>query len=342
MFMKRDIKRFSALVAVIALLLAAPSHLRAQQMQLNGTIVKQDGGSIFVKDNQGRDHEVVLSANTEIKERKSNPFRLAKTYSQQQLVRGLEVQINGRSAEAGKIVAEKIRFTHSEFRVAEAIEKRVTPVEQDLQQAEQNLQLTSKRVGQAEQNALRMSGQLEELSSVANAARGGAKAAQESANDAIESASRANSGVEATNTRITTIDDYQVKNLATVNFKVGSSMLSKEAQAALDQLAQGMTGERAYVIEVSGHASAEGSKTLNRRLSQSRADEVIRYLAENYNIPLRRFVTPLGLGTAHPVADNSTRAGREENRRVEVRILVSKGLAQSANSTTGVQNVNRH
>ena len=115
-------------------------------------------------------------------------------------------------------------------------------------------------------------------------------------------------------------------------------MLSKEAQAELDKIAQDAKNEKAFVIEVSGYASSEGPKTLNQRLSQRRADEVIRYLAENYDIPLRRFVTPMGLGTTHPIADNKTRTGREQNRRVEVKVLTSKGLSQStagASSTTG-------
>ena len=65
-------------------------------------------------------------------------------------------------------------------------------------------------------------------------------------------------------------------------------------------------------------------------LSQQRADNVIRYLVENHNLPLRRIVTPYGYGEAQPVADNKTREGRAENRRVEVKILVSRGLTQEA------------
>jgi outer membrane protein OmpA-like peptidoglycan-associated protein len=153
----------------------------------------------------------------------------------------------------------------------------------------------------------------------------------------VQNADKANAGVEATNTRISNIDDYQVKDTATVNFKVGSAELSKEAQAELDKIAQDAKNEKAFVIEVSGFASSEGPKGLNQRLSQRRADQVIRYLAENYDIPLRRFVTPMGLGTTHPNADNTTHKGRQENRRVEVKVATSKGLSQSTagGSNTG-------
>jgi outer membrane protein OmpA-like peptidoglycan-associated protein len=105
----------------------------------------------------------------------------------------------------------------------------------------------------------------------------------------------------------------------------------------LDEIAEQAKTERGFVIEVSGFASADGSEALNRRLSQSRADAVVRYLAENHMIPLRRIITPFGYGESQPVAENTTREGREQNRRVEVKILVNRGLTGSpANTRTGV------
>jgi OmpA-OmpF porin, OOP family len=200
--------------------------------------------------------------------------------------------------------------------VAQSIESRVTPVEGRVGEAEG-------RLTQAEANAQRLSGQLEELAAISNAARGGAKAAQETADMAV-------AGVEATNKRIDTLvsslDDYDAKRGITVNFKVGSFKLQPEATAALDEIAEQAKTEKAYVIEITGFASADGGTLLNRRLSQQRADAVVRYLAENHNIPLRRIITPFGYGETNPVAENTTREGREQNRRVEVKILVNKGL----------------
>jgi OOP family OmpA-OmpF porin len=118
-----------------------------------------------------------------------------------------------------------------------------------------------------------------------------------------------------------------VKNVTTVNFKVGSAALSDKDKQDLDQFADLTKAEKGYLIEVAGFASSDGNEAFNRRLSQKRADAVIQYLAENHSIPLRRFVVPMGYGEKNPIADNATLAGRKENRRVEIRILVSKGLA---------------
>jgi outer membrane protein OmpA-like peptidoglycan-associated protein len=147
------------------------------------------------------------------------------------------------------------------------------------------------------------------------------KAAQETADAAV-------AGVNATNERISALDDYAAQETKAILFRVGSAVLSQEAKAQLDELARKAESAKGYLVEISGYTDASGSVSKNRRLSQQRADSVVRYLVENHNIPLRRIITPFGYGEAKSVADNRTRQGRAENRRVEVKILVNRGLTQ--------------
>jgi OOP family OmpA-OmpF porin len=179
-----------------------------------------------------------------------------------------------------------------------------------------------------EENAQRLSGQLDELAAVANTARGGAKAAQETADAAV-------AGVNLTNERISALDDYEPQSVAAVNFRTGSSILSTDSKTKLDDIATKALNAKGYVLEVSGYADSTGSITRNRMLSQRRADAVIRYLVENHNIPLRRIVTPYGYGETNPIAENTSREGRAENRRVEIKLLVNKGLTQPAPTVSG-------
>ena len=305
-----------------------------QPMNLEGVILSHQADTLMVRSFSDVFYNIVLSENTQLKEKKSNPFRGAHKYSKTDLVPGLRVEIKGAGVTSGAIGAKEIRFKNDDFVVAQAMDVRVVPVEN-------NLKETQVRLGETEQNAQRLSGQVQELSAVSNAARGGAKAAQETADNALNkagsaqsSADKARAGVRATNERITLLDDFDVKDTVSVYFPAGSALLPKDHKAELEKFAGLIDGEKGFVIEVAGFASSDGDEAFNRRLSQKRADAVIQYLAETYRIPLRRFVTPMGYGESQPVADNATRDGRKENRRVEIRLLVSKGMNAPAENTS--------
>jgi OmpA-OmpF porin, OOP family len=284
--------------------------------KVKGVIISRDADNFIMRDLTGGDIQVNLTNITKVEEKKNNPFRRTKNYGTTQLLRGLTVEVEGRGDTSGALIADRIKMTEDALVVARTVETRVTPVEGRVGDAEN-------RISQAEVNAQRLSGQLEELQAISNAARGGAKAAQETADMAV-------AGVDATNKRldslVSNLDEYEPKRGITVNFKVRSALLSQEAKTALTELAEQAKAERAYVIEVTGFASSDGGENLNRRLSQQRADAVVRYLAEFQMIPLRRIITPFGYGESQPVAENDTRDGRNQNRRVEVKILVNKGL----------------
>ncbi len=290
-----------------------------EKMKIKGVVTRRDADTFTIRDNNGVDTTVRLDNSTSVKT-KGGFLRSGANYAQTQILRGLNLEVDGRGNGSGELLAEKIRFNDSDLRVARAVESRAAPLEDRASNTETKLT-------QVEQNAQRLSGQLDELSAVANTAKGGARAAQETADSAV-------AGVNATNDRISALDDYVPQTVLAVNFKVGSAVLSPDSKAKLDELATKALNAKGYVVEVSGFADATGSVDRNRALSQRRADTVIRYLIENHSIPLRRIVTPYGYGESNPVAENNSREGRAQNRRVEVKLLVNKGLMQQAPTMT--------
>ncbi len=278
-----------------------------QKYKIKGVVVAKDDKSFTVRDSVGVDTRVVIGPSSSIKT-KGGFFGGGDRIAADQIIRGLSLQVEGRGDNAGSLSAEKVRFDDDDLRVAQSIQSRVDPVED--------------RVTQTEQNAERLSGQIDELMAISNAARGGAKAAQDSADAAI-------AGVNATNQRISSLDDFVVQKTSNVNFKVGSSVLSSEAKYELDQVAQTATTMKGYIIEITGFASSDGDAKTNKVLSQRRAQAVIDYLVETHNVPLRRIGTSYGFGELQAVADNTTREGREQNRRVEVKLLANRGLNQN-------------
>ncbi|MBA3322002.1 MAG: OmpA family protein [Pyrinomonadaceae bacterium] len=293
----------------------ARSVTSGQKAKIKGVVTRRDADTFTVQDINGVETVVLMTDRTSVKS-KGGFLRSGSTYGATNILRGLNLEVEGRGDASGQLVAEKVRFGTTDLNVARSLQARVDPVESRVGTAET-------RIGEVEQNSQRLSGQLDELAAVSNAARGGAKAAQESADAAI-------SGVNATNERISALDDYTVQQTATVNFRTGSAVLSPESKLALDEIAKQAFNAKGYVLEVRGFASAEGSEDLNRRLSQRRADAVVRYLAEMHRIPLRRIVTPFGYGESQAIADNASREGRQQNRRVEVSVLVNRGLMQQA------------
>jgi len=126
--------------------------------------------------------------------------------------------------------------------------------------------------------------------------------------------------------RISSLDDYDVVKVVTVNFAVNKADLTAEGKKSLDELAAKAPGAKNYTVEVQGFTDSTGDFNKNLELSQKRANVVVQYLAVKHDIPLRRITTPMGYGSAKTVATDKTEKGRAQNRRVEVRILVNKGL----------------
>lgn len=286
-----------------------------QKMKIKGVVTRRDADTFTVRDLNGVDTVVRLQDTTSVKT-KGGFLRSGTNYATTNILRGLNLEVEGRGNASGELAAEKIRFNESDLRVARAVESRAVPLEE-------RAETTEAKLSQVEANAQRLSGQLEELAAVSNAARGGAKAAQATADAAV-------AGVNATNERISALDDYEPQTVTAVNFRTGSAVLSDDSKMKLDEIATKALNAKGYVLEVSGFADSTGSIARNRALSQRRADAVIRYLVENHNIPLRRIVTPYGYGEMNPVAENTSREGRAQNRRVEIKLLVNKGITSAA------------
>jgi len=131
--------------------------------------------------------------------------------------------------------------------------------------------------------------------------------------------------VVKTNQRIDEIDQFELVKLVTLPFAANSAALSDKAKAALDEIAKNAPGAKNYLIEVKGYTDVTGPASKNLDLSLNRADAVVQYLATK-NIPLRRMTIPMGYGETKSGA--TTAKGRELENRVDVRILVNKGLSK--------------
>jgi outer membrane protein OmpA-like peptidoglycan-associated protein len=104
-----------------------------------------------------------------------------------------------------------------------------------------------------------------------------------------------------------------------ITFKQGTADLDEASFATLDQEVAVLTKNPTVRVEVSGHTSSEGSDERNQELSEQRAEKVREYLVQRGVAPAR--VVARGAGASEPIADNETLEGRQQNRRIEIRIL---------------------
>lgn len=104
-----------------------------------------------------------------------------------------------------------------------------------------------------------------------------------------------------------------------VHFDFDKATLKPEAKAILDEAAALLNKHERVVVEVAGHTDSMGSETYNQGLSERRANAVRDYLTGK-GVQAQR-LSARGYGESMPVASNDTKAGRAENRRVELIVL---------------------
>jgi OmpA-OmpF porin, OOP family len=314
-------KRTKQLAGIVALacvaVLANASNTFAQvasgqKAKIVGTVISR-GPDTFQLKNQdtGAITVVALTPTTSVKTSRGGLFGQSKTYGATYILRGLRLQAEGVGDANGQLVANKITFDERDLRTAQA-----------LQQTDEMARENQARIAAQEENAKKLAGQIAENQALANQAQASADAAQKRADEAAKAADRANS-------RINGLDDYDVVRTWSILFRPGSAILSLSAKQQIDGGAAWVKTQntKGWMVEIVGFADTTGNTERNRSLSERRANAVIGYLVMKHNMPLQRLIQPFGYGDSKPVAANNTAAGRAQNRRVEIKILVNKGIA---------------
>ena len=131
--------------------------------------------------------------------------------------------------------------------------------------------------------------------------------------------------LQGTGVSVTRMGDRIVLNMpSNVTFATDQDQVIPPFYQTLNSVALVLNKFNRTLIDVNGHTDSTGSLAYNQGLSERRAASVANYLASQ-GVDQRRMST-LGFGPSQPIASNATPDGRAQNRRVEVNILVSKGL----------------
>ena len=271
-----------------------------EKIKLSGLIVGRAGESLTLRTAEEGDVQVALTPNTKV----SMPKGLFKARHQDTavtaLVPGLRIKVKGiGNLEGNQVIADSISFSKNDLQTAQQIQAGLVPTQQQVQ-------LNRNDIDQNRENIL------------ANQQQIGEQGRQIEANQ---------QDITEVNQRFSALTDYDVKFTDSVYFAVGSSAISDKDKNDLLQLAINARNLKGYLVQVEGFCDSSGDPARNQQLSMERAQAVIAYLAQNGNIPLLHILAPGAMGTSNPVASNETPQGRSENRRVQVKVLVNRGLS---------------
>jgi|HubBroStandDraft_6_1064221.scaffolds.fasta_scaffold60182_2 outer membrane protein OmpA-like peptidoglycan-associated protein len=299
---RRRIVAFAALLCVLSIG-SAYGVSNGEKVKTNGLITGRNGDTLTVRTLESGNLIVVLTDNTKVEQPKGL-LKIRKTeMGVTALMPGLKIQVDGIGDPQNRVVANTIRFSKDDLRQAEAIQAGLAPTQQAVATNQQNIQGNKEDIAA---NQVQLAANREKIA---------ANQEQISANQ------------QDVNKRFSDLSDYDTKGDATVYFASGSTEISAKDKDALTALAHNAVNLSGYIVQVKGFADTSGNAAMNQKLSMERAQEVVAFLLQNCNVPLRHIVAPGAMGEADPAAPNETAQGRAENRRVEVKVLVNRGLA---------------
>jgi OmpA-OmpF porin, OOP family len=302
-----NIKRTRIVSGLLALCFVAllSAYGQGEKTKVKGLITRRTGDTIVLKATDGSTMTVTLDDNTKVQQPKGLGIR-KKQMSAAVLIPGLKISVDGTSQDATHVLAKSITFQGDDLETAEMIQAGLSPTEQKVAANQQNIGKNKQNIEANKQNI-----EANKQNIASNQAAIDANAAE---------------AAEASK-RFSELSDYDTKAQLDVHFASGTIKISETDQDALKKLAQDAANLKGYIIQVKGFADSSGNAAMNQKLSMERAQNVIAFLLKYCNVPVRHIVAPGAMGEAAPVASNETAAGRAENRRVEVKVLLNKGLA---------------
>jgi OOP family OmpA-OmpF porin len=295
----------------VCFLVAASAFSAAQNVKVKGMISGRTGETLMLSTPDGN-VTVVLDDSTKVQQPKGLGLR-KKQVSAAVLIPGLKVSVDG-TGDSTKVTAKTITFDASDLQTAEMIQAGLHPTAEQVAANQKNIATNQQDIA-------------------ANQQATATNAKNISVNQQATAANKADiekniADIEANTKRFSELGDYELKGQGTINFKTGSAKIAPEDQARLADLAQKAKDQTGYIIEVQGYADSTGNAAMNTKLSQARAQAVIDYLVQ-HGVPIRHITAPGAYGETDPAASNETASGRAENRRVDVKVLINKGIKGS-------------
>jgi outer membrane protein OmpA-like peptidoglycan-associated protein len=306
----------AVLLAAIALASVgyAQTFTSGEKGKVKGVIKSRSGDLVKVQDDKTGSMVVVkITDDTKVlRDKHKVAFHRHEDMDVTAMVPGLTISAEGVGNADNQLEASKITFSPDAFAIEVAQQQEIMANKSAAANAQSTANQGVTAAADAQSSANQAQTSANQAGSTAQAA--GAVAVMNAAD------------IQTVNKRVSDLDDYKTVAEAVIYYPTGQSTLDAAAKADLDKLAALALSTDGYMIEVAGYASKTGTQSANQQLSEDRAAAAANYLRNQGNIPLRRILAPAGFGSTHPDATNSDPQGRALDRRVDVKLIVNKGL----------------
>ncbi len=298
----------------------AQTITNGQKVKLKGLIIGRTGDNLTMRTTEGGNVVANITDNTKVEAKKGKLGIRKESQAVTALMPGLKIEVEGLGNERGEVVATDIKFSMDDLQQAQAIQAGLNPTKQQLQATDAQVQANQQAI-QANKKGIQANKQQTRATQQATQANQQAIQAEQ------QQLAQVSSEEADLHKRFSELTEYDVKYTVTIYFPSNSSALSAKAKQDLSDLATNASGLKGFMIQVAGYASTTGNAEANQRLSAQRSQNVVNYLAQTGKIQLRHILAPAAMGTSQAVASNDTPEGRALNRRVEVKVLVNKGIS---------------
>jgi len=202
------------------------------------------------------------------------------------------------------------------------VNDKVDSVGRSLEQTQERTRQNEAKINEVDQKTAAAAQAATQAGQAAQTAQQSATKANDTATTAVDSASKANTLAVAIDKSVKRLVYEVVLSEDEGNFKFGKKELPDEAKAKLDQMISQLKADpKGAYFEIEGHTDSIGPAELNEKLGLERAEAVKRYLYEQHQVPLHK-MNAISYGEDKPAAENKTKAGRAQNRRVVIKVLV--------------------
>lgn len=291
--------RVAYVLVLSVIVFAFSTSAFADTEKVEGLIKSRSGSTMLLQTSNGTNLTVLLNDDTAVS-RPEGALRVrSKEMPMTDLIPGLAVKVQGNYNAQHQLVATSIKFKSSDLKRAQSVQAGMHESQEALKKQQEELKAHYEAL-QAQQSQL----------------------AEQKAKIAANKAA-----IEAAVARFGQLDDYYIFDEVTVYFGNGKIKVDPKYVPQLLALADKARNVEGYMIEVTGHASSQGSVALNQRLSEDRAENVTNILLQQGHVPQTRMLAPGAMGESHKAGNDKTPAGQAASRRVVVRVLQNKAIA---------------